>query len=123
MRFLVLASNIKEKAVMDEALARLSTVETYVHREVSGELFDRGVAAALDPTLSFTERLHILIKTIHPHRIFTRDEVYEECSIVFPNEKISKSNISTCLTRFHKEEHRWYIPNLYCRGTGDYLLE
>jgi hypothetical protein len=123
MRLLGLASQIKERSVMDETLTRLSTVESYVHREVSGELFDRSIVATLDPTLSFTERLYILIKTIHPHRIFTRDEVYEECRHVFPNEKIEKSNISTCLTRFRNKDYRRYIPNLYCRGTRDFLLE
>lgn len=123
MRLLVIASNITEKEVMDQTLEQLSMVESYVHREVSGELFDRSVVATLDPSRSFTERLHILIKTIPPHRAFTREEVYEECRIVFPQEKISKSNVSTCLTRFRDKDYRRYIPNLYCRDTKDFLLE
>lgn len=123
LRLLSLVHDVNDEMMMKEIYLKISELSSLIYRHVNGELFDRHIVDNLEPTLNFTAKLYILIKTIHPHRAFTSNEVFEECRKVFPGQKISKKHISTCLTRFRNKDDRNYISNLYFRGSGQYLLE
>lgn len=114
---------VHDERIMREITRKYADILTYMSRMSSGELFDPGVAAALDSNLPFSKKLHALVDSIMPWRVFSLDELCKEYNRIYPGERKEKGAFSTCITRFKDDDNGNHMPQLRHIQNGTYMIE
>lgn len=94
-----------------------------VARLQSEELFDPAMVETIDPAMPISKKLHMVLSSVAPGISFTLDRLLEEYRRHFPEDEITKRNISTCITRFRNKDNSNYLPNLCNYKNGTYIME